>query len=45
MAGQAGIEQVLRHTMADLHINLSLSGYASLKEIQGRGEEVLMKLT
>lgn len=44
LGGQAGVEQVIKHTLADLDTNLSLSGYKSLDEILGRGEEVLMKL-
>ncbi|KAF6755845.1 oxidoreductase [Ephemerocybe angulata] len=39
-----GIEQVIRHTLADLDTNLVLSGYKDLSEIQGKGEEILMRL-
>ncbi|PFH54019.1 hypothetical protein AMATHDRAFT_136316 [Amanita thiersii Skay4041] len=42
--GQAGVEQVLQHTMADLDTNLGLAGYKSLEEIRGRGEEIVVKL-
>jgi len=42
--GQAGVEQVLKHTLADLDSNLSLAGYRSLGDIQGRGEHVVVKL-
>jgi lactate 2-monooxygenase len=45
VGGQAGVEQVIRHTLADLDITLALSGYQSLKDIQGKGEEVLMRLS
>jgi isopentenyl diphosphate isomerase/L-lactate dehydrogenase-like FMN-dependent dehydrogenase len=44
VAGQAGIEQVLKHTLADLDTTLGLSGYTSLSEIQGKGEEVVVKV-
>ena len=44
LGGQAGIEQVVKHTLADLDTNLGLAGYNSLSEIQGRAEEVLTKL-
>ncbi|KAJ3520483.1 hypothetical protein NMY22_g12740 [Coprinellus aureogranulatus] len=44
LAGQAGVEQVIKHTLADLDTNLALSGYKNLSEIQGRADEVLMKL-
>lgn len=45
VGGQAGVEQVIRHTLADLDITLALAGYQSLKDIQGKGEEVLMRLS
>ncbi|KAJ7479719.1 oxidoreductase [Mycena latifolia] len=44
VAGQEGIEQVLRHTMADLDVTLGLSGFASLSEIQGKADEVLVEI-
>ncbi|KAJ7726536.1 oxidoreductase [Mycena metata] len=44
VAGQAGIEQVLRHTMADLDTSLGLSGYSSLSEIQGKADEILVEM-
>lgn len=43
-AGQAGVEQVLKATLADLEISLGLSGYKNLQEIYGRADEVLVKL-
>ncbi|KAJ7046444.1 oxidoreductase [Mycena alexandri] len=43
VAGQAGIEQVLRHTMADLDTSLGLSGYSSLSDIQGKADEILVE--
>ena len=42
--GQAGVEQVLQQTMADLDTSLGCIGYKSLAGIQGKGEEVLVKL-
>ncbi|KAK0460002.1 oxidoreductase [Desarmillaria tabescens] len=44
LAGQAGVEQVIKHTMADLDTTLGLSGYASLDQIQGIGEELVKKI-
>jgi len=44
VAGQAGVEQVLRHTLADLDNTLACSGYKSLSEVQGKGDAVIMKL-
>ncbi|KAF9478206.1 oxidoreductase [Pholiota conissans] len=45
VGGQAGVEQVIRHTLADLDNTLALAGYRSLSDIQGKGEDVLMRLT
>ncbi|KAF8158432.1 oxidoreductase [Crassisporium funariophilum] len=45
VGGQAGVEQVLRHTLADLDNTLGLAGFTSLSEIQGKGEEILVRLT
>lgn len=42
--GQAGVEQVLQHTLADLDTNLGLAGYKSLADIQSKGEDVVIKL-
>ncbi|KAJ7205172.1 oxidoreductase [Mycena pura] len=44
VAGQAGIEQVLRHTLADLDTSMALAGYTSLAEIHGRADEVLAEI-
>ncbi|KAJ6584367.1 oxidoreductase [Mycena capillaripes] len=44
VAGQAGIEQVLRHTMADLDATVGLSGFTSLAEIQGKADEILVEV-
>ena len=44
IAGQAGVEQVLRHTLADLDNTLGLAGFTKLSDIQGKGEEILAKI-
>lgn len=44
VGGQAGVEQVLKHTLADLDNTLGLAGYTCLSEIQGKGEAVIAKL-
>ncbi|EDR13677.1 uncharacterized protein LACBIDRAFT_230911, partial [Laccaria bicolor S238N-H82] len=44
VGGQAGVEQVLKHTLADLDNTLGLAGYTCLREIQGKGEAVIAKL-
>ncbi|KAJ7776792.1 oxidoreductase [Mycena maculata] len=43
VAGQEGIEQVLRYILADLDGTLGLSGFTSLAEIQGKAEEILVE--
>jgi len=45
VAGQAGVEQVLKYTLADLDNTLGLSGFTKLSEVQGKGEEILAKIT
>ena len=42
--GQAGVEQLLKATLADLEVSLGLSGYKNLEEIQGLREEIVVKL-
>ncbi|KAJ7364488.1 oxidoreductase [Mycena albidolilacea] len=44
VAGQPGIEQVLKHTLADLDATLGISGFRSLSEIQGKGDEVVVEV-
>jgi len=44
LGGQAGAEQVIRHTLADFDNTLACSGYPKIADIQGKGDEVLMKL-
>jgi len=44
VGGQAGVEQVIKQTLADLDTNLGLAGYRSIAEIQGRWEDVLVRV-
>ena len=44
IAGQAGIEQLVRHTMADLDATLGLSGYQSLVDLHNLAEEAVVKV-
>lgn len=44
IAGQAGIEQLLQHTMADLDATLGLAGFKSLTELREVGEEAVQKV-
>lgn len=44
IAGQAGIEQVFRHTVAELDHTLGLAGYSSLDSIRGKSESILVNM-
>jgi len=44
LEGRAGLEQVVRHTLADFDNTLAVSGYPNLVDFQGKADEVLMKL-
>jgi len=44
VAGQAGVEQVLKYTLADLDNTLGLAGFTKLSDIQGKGDEILAKI-
>lgn len=44
LEGQAGFEQVVRHTLADFDNTLAVSGYPNLVDFQGKADEVLMTL-
>ncbi|KAJ7505860.1 oxidoreductase [Mycena galericulata] len=44
VAGQEGIEQVIRYMLADLDGTLGLSGYKSLSDVQGKAEDVLVEI-
>ena len=41
VGGQDGIEQVLKHTMADLDNILGQTGWPSLSELHGNADEAL----
>ncbi|KAJ7644676.1 oxidoreductase [Roridomyces roridus] len=43
IAGQEGVEQVIRSILADLDVTLGLSGFTSLDEIRGKANEILVK--
>ncbi|KAL1715668.1 FMN-dependent dehydrogenase [Schizophyllum commune] len=42
--GQAGAEQVLQHTIADLDTTMALSGLRTVADIQGKGEDVVVRI-
>jgi lactate 2-monooxygenase len=41
VAGQEGVEQVIKHTMADLDNTMGQTGWSSLEELHGNAEEAL----
>ncbi|KNZ73304.1 hypothetical protein J132_07845 [Termitomyces sp. J132] len=44
VGGEAGVEQVIRHTLGDLDTTLGLAGCKSLNDVQGKGDAVITKL-
>src|SRR5262245_32822574 len=44
IGGQEGVEQVVKHTLAELEITLGLCWYSSLGEIWGRRDEIITKV-
>ncbi|KIY52021.1 oxidoreductase [Fistulina hepatica ATCC 64428] len=44
IAGEAGVEQVLRHILADLDVTMGLAGYATIADFQGKGSDVVVKM-
>jgi lactate 2-monooxygenase len=44
IGGAAGVEQVIRHTLADLDVTMGLSGYKNLDEFWAKGEAVVRKV-
>jgi len=43
VAGEAGVEYMLRNLLADTELTLGLSGYSNLDEIRGQPEKVMIK--
>jgi isopentenyl diphosphate isomerase/L-lactate dehydrogenase-like FMN-dependent dehydrogenase len=44
VAGQAGIEQVIKHTVAELDHTLGLAGHSSLDAIRGQSKSILVNM-
>ena len=42
--GEKGVEHVIRTVLADLEVSMGLSGFRNLGEIQGRREEVMVRI-
>jgi len=43
ISGQAGVEQVLKHTLAELDITMGLCGYRNPEQLIGKREAIAMK--
>jgi len=41
IAGQEGVEQILRQTVSDLHITMGLCGYRNVNDMIGKWDELL----
>ena len=44
IAGQEGVEQILKQTICDLHITMGLSGYADVNEIIGKRDDIVTRV-
>ncbi|KIK79244.1 hypothetical protein PAXRUDRAFT_834201 [Paxillus rubicundulus Ve08.2h10] len=44
IAGQEGVEQILKQTICDMNITMGLCGYSDINEMVGKKDEILMKL-
>ena len=43
IAGQAGVEAVIKNVLADFELTLGLAGYRTVADIQGKADEVLVR--
>jgi isopentenyl diphosphate isomerase/L-lactate dehydrogenase-like FMN-dependent dehydrogenase len=44
IGGEKGVEQVLRSTLSDLEVTMGLAGYKNVGEIQGKRDEIIVKV-
>lgn len=44
LGGTDGVKHVIKTILADLEVTMGLSGYKSIDEFQGKGEEILAKI-
>jgi len=44
ISGEQGVEEVLRGLLADTEVSMGLAGYKNIEEIQGKREEVIVKV-
>ena len=43
IAGQAGVEAVIKSILADFELTLGLAGHRTVADIQGKADEVLIR--
>ena len=43
IAGQAGVEAVIKTILADFELTLGLAGHRTVADIQGKADEVLIR--
>ena len=44
IAGEAGVEQILMQTIADLHITMGLCGFRDIKDVVGAREKLMIRV-
>lgn len=44
LAGEAGVEAVVRNLLCDLEVNLGLMGCSSIADIEGKADKVLKRV-
>ena len=44
IAGEAGVEQILMQTIADLHITMGLCGFGDIRDVVGAREKLMVKI-
>ena len=45
IAGEAGVEQILMQTIADLHITMGLCGFRDINDIVGARGKLMVKIS
>jgi isopentenyl diphosphate isomerase/L-lactate dehydrogenase-like FMN-dependent dehydrogenase len=44
LGGADGVKHIIKTILAELEVTMGLSGYKSVDEIQGKGEEILARV-
>lgn len=44
IAGEAGVEQILMQTIADLHITMGLCGFRSVRDVMGARGNMMVRI-